>query len=792
MAERTKPTPNGVTGGCQQPLKSRLTAQSLKWEGFGLALLGGLAVFFLATSWRKWPDPLIDFGRELYVPWRLAQGAVLYRDVDDFYGPLSQYLNAGIFALFGPGLMVLVTANLVVFAAILAAIYILCRRAWGPGAALAATAVLVAVFGFSQFAIASNYNFATPYSHETTHGFLICLLLVIVLVHWVKEATPCRSLLAGGLFGLSALLKPEILLGAGLVTLTAFAIRWRQSQRPSLGAIAAWAGGAIVPTLAFIIYFSAFFPWTEAIMATCRGWLNVVATTRFTGDVFQFKLMGFDEPWKNFVQHLYAVLLACALIAVVGGVAWLVERCGRKWLRCLLIWLLVGGLIWAAWFEISWIHVGRCLLGLTLIYTCVCGVSFIRRTGRAENREIQVTRLLIAVLAGAMMARMILRGRVDQFGYYQAALAGVLVPAVLIGELPGRLGAGWWGRVAVVMGSLALLVPGVVKLAADSQHRLRAKTYAVGEGVDRFYTFIDPTGIMVSWFSELLCKLPPDQTLVVLPEGEMINYLARQPSPVSPFFFFSAATRNGREEVIVKQLALHPPDRIVIISRDLREYGVQRYGVKPGSGGLILRWVDENYKDEASLGGDPLDERQFGGVILKRRTGALADKDLEATRNYRAALQLGPDYAKALNNPGDNPESFFQLGVALGQLGRTREAAAQYREALRLNPDLAEALNNLAWILAASSEAGLRNGAGAVRLAERACELTHYGDPLFIRTLADAYAEDGQFAYAVAAAQKACDVALANGQKEIAEGNEQLLRLFKSGRAYHEESKPTP
>ena len=47
-------------------------------------------------SWRKWPDPLIDFGRELYLPWRLANGAVLYRDVDDFYGPLSQYLNAGL------------------------------------------------------------------------------------------------------------------------------------------------------------------------------------------------------------------------------------------------------------------------------------------------------------------------------------------------------------------------------------------------------------------------------------------------------------------------------------------------------------------------------------------------------------------------------------------------------------------------------------------------------------------------------------------------------------------------
>ena len=31
-------------------------------------------------SWGKWPDPLIDFGRELYLPWRTTQGAVLFKD----------------------------------------------------------------------------------------------------------------------------------------------------------------------------------------------------------------------------------------------------------------------------------------------------------------------------------------------------------------------------------------------------------------------------------------------------------------------------------------------------------------------------------------------------------------------------------------------------------------------------------------------------------------------------------------------------------------------------------------
>src|ERR1700719_2830974 len=104
-----------------------------------LLVLACVASYYVAVSWRRWSDPLIDFGRELYLPWRIAGGAVLFRDVDDIYGPLSQYVNAGLFALFGPGLMHLVVANLLVFAAIVTTLYLLLRRAWGAGAALVAS-----------------------------------------------------------------------------------------------------------------------------------------------------------------------------------------------------------------------------------------------------------------------------------------------------------------------------------------------------------------------------------------------------------------------------------------------------------------------------------------------------------------------------------------------------------------------------------------------------------------------------------------------------------------------------
>jgi len=605
------------------PLHTKRPVPVSEW--LGVALIAGLASFFLALSWRKWPDPLIDFGRELYLPWRLANGAVLYRDVDDFYGPLSQYFNAGLFRLFGPGLMVLVTANLAVFVAILVTIYRLFRRAWGPGAAFVAAAVFIAVFGFSQYVGIGNYNYATPYAHEATHGLLVCLLLVAVLTTWVEAPTARRSFFAGGLFGLSAVLKPEIVLAAALVTMVAFAVsRWqRRPLRPAV--LGAWAAGAVLPTAAFAVYFSTQVPWADAWRMACRAWLNVATSTRFSGDPVQVGFLGFDQPWPHLLQHAGATLVALGLCAALAGSVRLVDRAKTTQSRGLLLVVITGGAAALAWGALPWASAGRCLLGLVLVYGFSCAAQVLRPSPSAQaNPSVTILRLLLAVLAAALMSRMLLNGRIYQFGFYQAALAALLVPAVLIGELPARLRVGRWGRVAAAAGCLGLIVPGVTILASHSGQLLRLKTHSVGEGRDRFFTFPperDPTGEIVGRSSEWLRRAAAGraQTLLVLPEGEMINYLARQPSPVAPFFFFSAATSGGREAVIVRALDRNPPDWIALVSRDIREYGVQRYGESPEQGGQILAWAGNRYTVAAKLGGDPLDFRQRGLLILKRQ-----------------------------------------------------------------------------------------------------------------------------------------------------------------------------
>jgi len=89
-----------------------------------------------------------------------------------------------------------------------------------------------------------------------------------------------------------------------------------------------------------------------------------------------------------------------------------------------------------------------------------------------------------------------------------------------------------------------------------------------------------------------------------------------------------------------------------------------------------------------------------------------------------------------------------QLARRCKEDGKIEEAIHHYRSALEADSNNVVALNNLAWILAASSRPELRNGGEAVKLAARAVKLTDARQPVFIGTLAAAYAEAGQFSQA--------------------------------------------
>jgi Flp pilus assembly protein TadD len=140
----------------------------------------------------------------------------------------------------------------------------------------------------------------------------------------------------------------------------------------------------------------------------------------------------------------------------------------------------------------------------------------------------------------------------------------------------------------------------------------------------------------------------------------------------------------------------------------------------------------------------------------------------EAEAQFRELVRLNSKSADAHQG----------LARALVHQDRLGEALQEFRRAVELRPDWPEALNGLAWLLATVPQADLRNGSEAVRLAQRACELTGTNDVRFLSTLDAAYAEAGRFSDALRTAQKVRDLAQAAGRLDIAQAAEERLARY--------------
>lgn len=218
-----------------------------------------------------------------------------------------------------------------------------------------------------------------------------------------------------------------------------------------------------------------------------------------------------------------------------------------------------------------------------------------------------------------MLARMLLHARVYHFGFFQAALAAMVVAATMVKDLPRWTGTEALGRGVTTAGCLLILGVCCGAIAAKS-HKIRAdQTEPVGWGRDRFYSttrMIDGTGALVNWAAEHMRSTPPDTEVLVLSEGGMINYLSRRKSP--PF-----GTLRQSEKKFVEELRRKPPEYVVLISRELKEFGIKRFGAPGQPGFAMISWVGENYEAIARWGGDPLNpDDMVGAVILRRKTNS--------------------------------------------------------------------------------------------------------------------------------------------------------------------------
>ncbi len=152
-------------------------------------------------------------------------------------------------------------------------------------------------------------------------------------------------------------------------------------------------------------------------------------------------------------------------------------------------------------------------------------------------------------------------------------------------------------------------------------------------------------------------------------------------------------------------------------------------------------------------------------------------------RHWRDSEAL---FRHALRVTERNHVAHSYLGAALLEQGRTADAIHEFEIALQLRSDLLTVSNNLAWVLATTPEAHLRDPAGAITAGENAALLTEHADPAVLDTLAAAYASAGRFADAARTLEQAIKISREHESEASVREFVDRLALYRERRAYVE------
>jgi tetratricopeptide (TPR) repeat protein len=175
-----------------------------------------------------------------------------------------------------------------------------------------------------------------------------------------------------------------------------------------------------------------------------------------------------------------------------------------------------------------------------------------------------------------------------------------------------------------------------------------------------------------------------------------------------------------------------------------------------------------------------------------QRALALNPRWPRAHANYAFALYLGNDdqgaidhFARAFElepNPGAASEWHIYYAHALADAGRGEDAVQQFQRQLDLDPEDRAALLGLAELRATQPEP-LRDGAEALRLTERACQLARCTSSGELDVLALAVAAAGDPAAAAKLEEEALRQAHAEGSPGMVDRISRHLQQFANGQA---------
>ena len=535
-----------------------------------LGLLAVIAIALFVQSYERWGHPIIDLGRDLTVASEISEGRALYRERLYNYGPVAPYALAGAVSLLGDQLWVFESVGLVVMVICALTLYSIGASLRGPIAGATGTLLFLTLSAFADSTW--GCNFVLPYAYAATIALAFALLSFQFLLIYVYGGRKNWAL-AISILGLWGALGSKIEIGAAIAGVHILAWWAHRLEIRKIGIILMSSG-----LLAWV--FLSFFEGRESSDHSVLADNLLRFGPQIFSEAFFADVAGFDRPLEN---GLRAVAMAAGLVALLGASQLAAEfdsrRRDRQYGRAGLAATsaLVGvGLVYA---------IARpTLFSATIVIAPIVFFWVLIRDRRDPL-------LLLAAFALLCGARIPLNYHPLWYGFTLCVPAYLLVvygAARTVDVMPKRN--------AATIALMLLVVVGLFRFEVFNYQKYAAMTSRLETEKGTLYDFpIGRAEAVQEFLEDWQTMSDPPQTLVVFPEGATLNYFTGTKNPIAYQLFIPPEIPDRLiEEDIIRELQRSLPDAVVIVSRNLAEFGSRGFGIDYGR--RLALWLRTHYR----------------------------------------------------------------------------------------------------------------------------------------------------------------------------------------------------
>lgn len=526
---------------------------------------------------------LIDCGREAYIPQQMLHGKVLYKDIFNIFGPLSYQITAILYKIFGINLNVLFVAGTLNAGLIIFLIYFLSRFFTSKSVSFA-----IAIFCIVSCVFSHDIgNYILPYTYAIVYaisaGFLSVLFLLLSLKYKESRFIPVSWFF----LGVSLTSKYEFVFYAiFLFFFTVFVLKPGKKYL-FLSLISFLA----VPFLSFVSLF------LQGLTVQDLGH-NLSLVLKYSKshslNYFYGSYVGLYPKFDSALFYLNYFLKAA--LVFIGVFIPLYVFLEKRLFSMLLFPVITAFIMFYINYNLNiifcWIAIFAFITFMILLF------NQLKSRLKLNLKEYFGTKdgLFLLFVFVSLLITFKTNAYVNFaiYGTYTFPLLFIIFTVMLVEYIPNRIKLitkkSW--HISFVISILFLMCFYLYILGVSVFGK---KPIITNKGImNDKKIIVEPFLQEIDYIDR---NLKPEDSIWVLPEGVMLNFLTDHPTvDVNYINVTPPYLETFGEDNIISEIKKNPPDYIIINNRELKEYGYRSFCEDTGL--KICSYVKSDYKFE--------------------------------------------------------------------------------------------------------------------------------------------------------------------------------------------------